>query len=417
MRKHVLVWVTLLLTTFAASAQHTLPSGWWRAELLREDSLHIVFNLELKYEKSQPVWYVRNASERIAVNNVRWKNDSLIIHMPLFESVFYLRHESPRILTGKWVRGTAMADLEMPVRMVYGERERFPGKKKKPAKNISGRWEVTFFDDKRSRPAIAEFKQRGNKLTGTFLTPTGDYRYLEGAVSGNQLQLSTFDGHHAYYFDAVIDNDSIISNGRFTSGPAFLENWKATRKENASLPDTLSAVYLKPGEDRLDFRFPDLDSQLVSIHDERFRNKVVIVQLMGSWCANCMDETAFLSEFYNKNRQRGIEVVALAYEYSTDFQRSKNSLEKFRQRFNIQYPMLITGIRSNDELRTEKTLPQLTTIRMLPTTIFIGMDGKVKKIHTGFNGPGTGVHYERFKKEFNAIVEELLNENSVQPAQ
>jgi len=417
MRKFVWGWITLLVTTIAASAQPALPSGWWRAELVREDSQHIVFNFELKYEKGQPVWYVRNAAERIAVNNIQWKNDSLIVHMPLFESVFFLRPRSPRKLTGKWVRGTAGADLEMPVRMTYGERERFPGKKQKPVKNISGRWAVSFFDDNRSRPAIAEFKQNGNKLTGTFLTPTGDYRYLEGAVNGNLLQLSTFDGHHAYYFAATIENDSILNDGRFTSGPTFLEQWKAIRNENASLPDTLSAVYLKPGEERLDFRFPDLDSQMVSIHDERFRNKVVIVQLMGSWCANCMDETAFLSEFYNKNRQRGIEVIALAYEYSTDFQRSKKSLEKFRQRFHIQYPMLITGVRSNDALRTEKTLPQLTTIRMLPTTVFIGADGRVKKIHTGFNGPGTGVHYERFKKEFNAIVEVLLNERITQPTQ
>jgi len=71
--------------------------------------------------------------------------------------------------------------------------------------------------------------------------------------------------------------------------------------------------------------------------------------------------------------------------------------------------MLITGIRVGDSLRTEKTLPELTPIRMFPTTIFIGRDGKVKKIDNHFNGPGTGAHYEEFKKEFNATVDELLS--------
>jgi len=122
-----------------------------------------------------------------------------------------------------------------------------------------------------------------------------------------------------------------------------------------------------------------------------------------------MDETAFLSDYYLKNKNRGIEMIGLAYEYSTDFHRSQKSLRKFQKQFNVQYPMLITGIRVGDSLRTEKTLPELTPIRMFPTTIFIGRDGKVKKIDNHFNGPGTGAHYEEFKKEFNATVDELLS--------
>jgi thiol-disulfide isomerase/thioredoxin len=150
---------------------------------------------------------------------------------------------------------------------------------------------------------------------------------------------------------------------------------------------------------------------MVSINDERFRNKVVIVQLMGSWCPNCMDETKFLSEYYQQNKHKGIEVISLAYEYSEDYERSRNSLRKFQQRFNVKYPMLITGAKTSDSLRTDKTLPQLTPIKMFPTTIFIGRDGKVKKIDTGFTGPGTGEHYIEFVKRFNATVNKLLTES------
>lgn len=410
MKKLYWAFVLCMGLIAAAQAQTKLAAGWWKASLLREDGNHIVFNFELKYEKGKPVWYIRNATERIAVTNIQANKDSLTVRMPVFESSFFLKAEDSKTLRGTWVRGTGGADQVMPVLMVYGQSQRFNKKAEASAPNISGRWDVIFSNERRSRPAIAEFKQTGSQLTGTFLNPSGDYRFLEGIVDGDTLRLSTFDGHHAYYFKAKI-TEAGISDGSYIAGLTFNEKWKASRNENAKLPDTLSAVSLKPGEERLDFRYPDLDSNLVSLNDERFKNKVVVIQLMGSWCANCMDETAFLSEFYNKNRQRGIEIVALAYEYSDNFQRSRNSLRKFQQRFSVEYPMLITGVRSGDSLRTEKTLPQLTTVRMLPTTIFIGKDGKVKKIHTGFTGPGTGEHYIRFKKEFDDIINELLEKS------
>ena len=129
---------------------------------------------------------------------------------------------------------------------------------------------------------------------------------------------------------------------------------------------------------------------------------------MGSWCPNCLDETKFLSDYYDRNKNRGIEVVSLAYEYSTDFQRSQKSLRRFQQLFSVKYPMLITGVAVSDSLRTEKTLPQITPIKAFPTTIFLDRKGNVHEIHSTFYGPGSGKHYEEFKKEFNATVDGLL---------
>jgi hypothetical protein len=123
-----------------------------------------------------------------------------------------------------------------------------------------------------------------------------------------------------------------------------------------------------------------------------------------------MDETAYLSNYYAANRNRGVEVVALAYEASTDFARSQRSLRKFQQKFNVQYPMLITGVTSGDSLNAAKTLPEIGSIVAFPTTLFIGRDGLLKKIHTGFFGPGSGTHYEEFKDEFEATVNSLLRE-------
>ena|ERR1700689_4799103 len=121
-----------------------------------------------------------------------------------------------------------------------------------------------------------------------------------------------------------------------------------------------------------------------------------------------MDETALLTNIYNEYKNKGVEVIGLAYERSTDFARSQKSLRSFQKRFNVHYEILITGVSVNDSLRSEKTLPQLQTIEGFPTTIFIGKDGNVAKIHTGFNGPGTGEHYDEQKKEFYGIVNALL---------
>jgi hypothetical protein len=123
-----------------------------------------------------------------------------------------------------------------------------------------------------------------------------------------------------------------------------------------------------------------------------------------------MDETAFLSDYHNKNKQRGIEIVALAYEYSSDFKRSQQSLRKFQQRFNVQYSVLITGVTVSDTLRTEKTLPQVTRIKVFPSSIIIDKKGKVRKLDTGFFGPGTGQHYDTYKREFFGTIDKLLEE-------
>jgi len=205
-------------------------------------------------------------------------------------------------------------------------------------------------------------------------------------------------------------NDSTISEGVFYAGLAGKENWKATKDAKASLPDAPLVFAMKPGENKLNFRFPSIDGDTVSLSDARFRNKPVIIQIMGSWCPNCMDETAMLSTFYKQYRNKGIEVLALAYEYSTDFERSRKSIDRFRKRFDVQYPMLVTGVTVTDEKRAEKTLPQLTGIHYFPSTIFIGKDGTVRYLHQGYAGPATGKEHEAFMADFYRKVQSLFAE-------
>jgi thiol-disulfide isomerase/thioredoxin len=390
-------------------AQKNKPAQYI-ATLQRGDSFPIIFNLETVTENGVTGWIIRNDTEKIRVTDISSTGDSLIVQMPTFESAFRLQNQAGNGYTGTWIKGTTSKDQQMPVLIKPGS-VRFPVSRGKAKYNITGKWRVTFMRPAgTSRPAIAEFRQSGEKLTGTFLTPSGDYRYLEGIVSGDSLQLSCFDGSHAYYFGAKINSANQISEGIWAAGATYLEKWYAEKDPNVMLDENIAAIYLKPGEERIGFRFPDLDSNMVSLTDDRFKNKVVVIQIMGSWCPNCMDETAFLSEYYTKNKIRGVEMLALAYEYSTNFQRARKSLAKFQLKFGVDYPMLITGVSSVDSMKTEKTLPQITPIKAFPSTIFIGKDGRVKKLHTGFYGPGSGVYYEEFKKEFEETISELLKQ-------
>ncbi len=405
--KRVCLGIMVCVTMSAAPAQTLLPQGAWNGHLLREDGNIISFHFDIKTEKGKTLLYIINANEKIRVDKVKNTKDSVVFEMPVFESVFRVKKINGRKWEGSWTKAGSKKMLVMPF-TAEPQLDSHVQPIKPAIADITGKWAVTFTENEPLyKPGIGEWQQKGNTLRGTILTPTGDYRYLTGVISGDSLRLSTFDGAHAFLFIAKIENGQKISSGIFYSGATSAQPWIAEKDANAVLPD-VAAMFMKDPEEKLRFRFQDLQKKMVSIEDPKFKNKVVIVQIMGSWCPNCMDETAFLSEFYAKYKPKGVEVIGLAYEYSTDFERAKNSIEKFKKRFKVQYTLLNTGVTSSDSLRSEKTLPQLTPIKSFPSMIIVDRTGRVAKIHTGFEGPGTGLHYDAFKKEFEATIDKLL---------
>jgi thiol-disulfide isomerase/thioredoxin len=381
----------------------------YRGEIRRADGNHIVFNMEEKMEQGKLKWTIRNAEERLEVSQFNRRGDSLLVQMPFFDAELLLK-KTPVGYEGSWLKRGSTGNVLMPIVLVRGkDRYNLPASPNRfPA---SGRWKTTFTNASgKSSIAMAEFKQNGKNITGTFLTPTGDYRFLEGSIQGDSLVMSTFDGTHAFVFRARLSGTDRITRGVFASGPTSLENWEAIRDEQMELDGSSALMSLKGDEKKLSFTFPDLDSNLVSIKDERFKGKVVVIQIMGSWCPNCMDEISFLSKYHKENRQSGVEMIGLAYEYTTDFAEAKRRLSRFRDKFSVDYPMLITGVKSSDEFRTEKTLPQMTAIKAFPSMIILGKDGTVRKTHAGYDGPATGIHHEKFKEEFDAEIKMLLAE-------
>lgn len=380
-------------------------SGSYRATLQVKDQKELPFVFKVDDSKKMTIY---NAEEEILVDDITVVGDSIHVLMPVFDAKIDAVIDERGNLKGNYLKGPKY--VKVPFEAIYDVHFRYPTTSK-THQPIAGNWEVTFSPDtKGSYKAKGVFKDGvDNKITGTFLTETGDYRFLDGALDGSRLNLSCFDGAHAFLFDGVVKNDSITS-GMFYSGNHYKEPWVAVRNKAFELSNPDKLTYLKEGFDTIEFTFPDLSGQAVSLFDERFKGKAVIIQIMGSWCPNCLDESNYLSQFYKENKSNDIEFVALAFENAKTLEKATNNLKRLKKRVGIDYPILIAQTGSvNKKLAAEK-LPMLNHILSYPTTIFIDKKGTVRKIHTGFSGPATGEKYTAFKKEFEAFVEKLSTE-------
>jgi thiol-disulfide isomerase/thioredoxin len=415
---HLRIFIFLLCTFLnfacqlktASTEKPRLKAGIWRA-VLQSPGGELPFGMEVMANGDSATYtvFVLNGEERLQLDTAVVAGDSVRFSMAIFDAEIKGRI-SDSVLTGQYVKTGYQTRREMGFRATFGEQFRFVKNAPNPRANVAGKWAVTFVGDEQdTTQAVGIFRQNGAEVSGTFLTPTGDYRYLAGNLYGDTLLLSCFDGNHAFLFKARIDSTGQrLTQGNFWSGSKGHETWTATRNERAVLPDANSLTFLKPGYERLEFSFPDPDGKSVSIGDERFKGKVVIVQILGSWCPNCMDETKFLSPWYRKNRDRGVEIIGLAYEKDPAFAVSAPKLKRLINRFDIEYPLLLAG--GNDKEKASQTLPMLNRVVAFPTTIFIDKKGKVRQIHTGFSGPGTGAYYTEFVEEFENLVDKLLNE-------
>ncbi len=402
----------LLLYAFlftSISAQGRLKTGSWRGALKTASGYDIPFNFNVEDTAGRQRLVVINGAERLKVQDVRLNGDSVFIHMPLFDSEFRLKLQGDS-LAGRFIKHLGNKDAAMAFSARPNVAWRFFKEPQQPAFNLSGLWSANFGADANKEQLVGDFKQTGSTITGTFLSTTGDYRYLEGVVSGSKLYLSCFDGGHVYLFTANITDAKTLSDGKFYAGYSAIENWKAVSNPDAKLPDAYSLTALKPGYKKIAFTFKDINGKEVSLADSRFKNKVVIVQILGSWCPNCMDETNyFVSSYYPKYHDKGVEIIGLAYERTTDFAKSQRTVAQLKTHFDVPYPLLITGY-TPGKGDPGKSLPMLADFKGFPTTLIIDKHGEVRKIHTGFSGPGTGEYYTQFIDEFQKLTDDLLAE-------
>jgi thiol-disulfide isomerase/thioredoxin len=397
-----LITLFTLYSCTSKKKQQKLIIGSYKGSLLIQDNEEIPFVFDVLNEQKINIY---NADEVIKVHEISYKNDSVKIQLPYFEGYIQAKINNGNII-GYFIKPSLNRIVPFEAKPNL---PRFTTTSS-PTQNITGNWETIFSPNSEEDTYIAKgiFKQFNNKVTGTFRTTTGDYRYLEGIMNGDSLKLSTFDGAHAFLFNAKV-KDSIM-NGIFYSGNHWKEPFTAKLNNDFELPGAETLTYLKEGYETLEFSFPDEKGNLVSLKDNRFKNKVTIVQIMGTWCPNCLDESKFYADYYAKNKNKDVEFVALAFEVTKTKEEGFTLINRLKEQTGINYPVLLAQYGSSSKIDAQKKLPMLHQVLSYPTTIFIDKKGKVRKIHTGFNGPATGEKYEQFKKNFDNFVTNLLRE-------
>ncbi|MCC5795128.1 MAG: TlpA family protein disulfide reductase [Chromatiales bacterium] len=401
----------LLLATMLVGCAPSPPGvpaleGRWRGELMTPGGA-LPFGIEFGRDEQGALaaWYL-NGAERAPVTEVSLEGDQLVLAIPALASRIGATLDE-RGLTGQLEllgRGAETAVIPFSARPAD---YRFYPTPAPASLDMNGRWQAEFLAFGQTIPAVGEFVQEGSRVTGTFLTPTGDYRFLEGEVRDRELYLSTFAGGHVFLFRATEGPGGVLV-GQFWSGLGEPQSWTAVADPVAELPDPWSRTRI--AGDRFEFAFPDPQGQPVSLADPRFAGQVVIVTIAGSWCPNSHDEAAFIVPFVAANADRGLAAVGLMFEHHAKFELASEALRHYQAHQRIDFPLLVAGTSNRRQASAALRELGLEGVVAFPTTVVLDRQHRVRRVHTGFRGPATGEHYEQWQSEFTAFIDELLAE-------
>ena len=419
----LLIAVTFFSCLTFGTSYKSLPPGIWRGVLVLSDkpddfdeksNAELPFNFEVIYDTMDSFHIViHNGTERIIVDDIRLgvdrrtARDTIWIDFPVYDSHIQAQFEEDAI-EGWWVARNRK-DYKIKFKAKHGQDFRFFQLNDPPVADLTGRWECYFgIETEKPDTSIGVFTQAGNHLTGTFMSLTGDDRFLEGTVSGDRMFLSVFDGSHAYLYEAKILPDGTLS-GIYRSGNHFKTYWEGKKKDSLELKD-LGDAYSLTGVRNTNVPFTialaDPDGNIPDLDKPPYAGKPKIIQVMGTWCPNCKDETEFLLEYLKNNPDPGFEVLGISFERHADPEKAKNAIRTYRSKMKIPYTIVYGG--SNDKTKASEVLPMLTGVVAFPTLLFVDANNKVVAIHTGFSGPAT-TGYEAFKNDFDLLVQKLTS--------
>ena len=369
-------------------------------------------NFELSYRADSTLDIVfLNGEERIEADEVEFvrlfssARDSITVRFPLNDSYITGYHEDG-IIEGVFV-DESRGDYAIPFTAFHGEDYRFSQLAKEPAADLTGRWATTFGvdDETEAYPAIAEFEQDGNHLAGTFLTTTGDYRYLDGTVQADRFYLSTFDGGHVFLFAGKILEDGSLL-GIFRSGNHYQTIWEATRDAGATLASAEAETVITDAGPVAVVGFDPSSGRAVSILDEPYAaGRYKVLSLMGSWCPNCRDEAVYLDSLRETLPEERVAIIGMAYERMRDTSRALTAVERFRENLDIGYPIVLAGDAS--KANATEALGFVEEVKSFPTLLVLTPDNRIVYTHTGFTGPATS-EYGTFTRHFADTLRQII---------
>ena len=411
----LLVLTTVVLLAGCADPETVFPAeGEWRA-WLDSPGGELPFGLEVSRDGAEMEVVIINGSERIDVPRVEANGAELVLGIDHYDSTIVAKvTDGGTRLSGRWEKTTGpQQTASLSFHAEAGSQERFRhDDADDPATDaaIDGRWTVEFSSSDDSAVGIFSSLPDGS-IEGTFLTTTGDYRYLAGRFDGGRLRLSCFDGAHAFLFDARLQADGSLA-GDFWSRDSSHETWTARRSPAANLADAFAQATTVSDTDIGRISYPDLDGRPRLLDDPEFAGRARLLYVFGSWCPNCGDATRLMVELDRRYRQRGLSIVGLAFEVTGDVSRDSQQVRRYADYHQVKFPLLLAGLSDKSEAST--AFPVIDRVRAYPTTVFLDHAGVVKAVHSGFSGPATGEAHEELKRRFESLIEDLLDDEQVE---
>lgn len=275
-----------------------------------------------------------------------------------------------------------------------------------PGPTLTGTWDATFHPRERPSPRILELRRTDHGLEGTIVSNSGDYGLFWGGAVADSFAMAHFDGSFVYLLTGRLDGDTL--RGTFHAGLRTQTPFVAVRSTGAPHLTPPTEVVRADTTAPFTFAFPSVDGGMVTSADARFRDKVVIVDIFGTWCPTCHDAAPALVDLHRTYAGRGLEIVGLAYEVTGDTAVDGAIVRRYRDKFGIAFPLLLAGVNDGDS--PGESQPQLAGPIAFPTTIFLDRSGRVRKVHAGFYGPATGEAHAALVRDFERTVVALLEE-------
>jgi thiol-disulfide isomerase/thioredoxin len=371
---------------------------WYRAIVSIGDAEDVPFFLEIPDNCNNEQAAIANGAERIPVT-CRRVGTHLLLDFPVYGARIAAETGGDGGLAGFWEHDTMVSRTRTPFRATPApapdEHARFEGVPAEPSRRVTGPWRMTL---EVHGPAKGLFEQEPSGVTrGTIDVPAdyGDLRFLAGEVTGAAISLSTFDGGSASLLRGRIGDDGRMQ-GELLNSYGVRERFTGEPSADFEVGDPLQQVTVTSAERRIDF--PPLLT-------DRYAGKAAIIEVFGTWCANCNDLAPLLTELYRTYRDDGLEMLGVAYEYAHMAADSSARLEAYRAKYRVEWDVLP----ADEDLSTLLGGPAtLSPIGGVPVTIFVNRDRTIRAIYTGFRGPAMGAAHQRTVETFRRLAREIV---------
>jgi thiol-disulfide isomerase/thioredoxin len=374
-------------------------TGRWDA-IVVSNGVEVPFPFEIAGAGSALRGWFSNGERRIESTDAQPSADGVVFRFGQYGSRLELRLEG-QALAGAYHRARGEP---LPVRATRAATQSAAVGANVPS--IDGTWVVQAKSSKGETAWRFIARQTGSTVEATILRVDGDTGTLLGGWRDGTFVLSHFSGARPLRLEVTPQADGTLVLSQ--NGQPGLVAARADTARVASIgtpTDPALHTRMKDPSEPLRFGFPDLDGHVVTNTDEKFRGKVLLVNISGSWCPNCHDEAPFLAALYRQYRSSGLEIVTLSFEEGNQLTNPER-LRAFNATYGIEHTVLVAG--EPDQLNDK--LPQAENLNAFPTTFIVGRDGRVRAVHAGFPSPGSGEYYARAEREVTELVERLLAE-------